>query len=608
MGGPRTGPGDRARGSASRSAWRATRPGPACSSRVRSGVAVAVDYGHRGGERPARGHPHGIPGGVCGRARARRELRPDRPRRHGQPRPRRARRPANGAARARRARPRPRRSSWPPRARRPTCEALSHVVRRGVADRPRRVRRLLVGAQARGLTTSRSKPRSTKVGRRTRLDDLAGRGTGAAGSAARSAAPAGPAARRCRSGCRRRTPGAGWARGSGRTGRGRRRRPGRGWPRRAGRPPSRPARGAMPATSAGSLAVRSNRCSGESWRRNSSARRATAAASSTSTAGRGSAVSQECRPLPNPLTLASCPALRSSTAVATSSRAESRSLPSRACDEVGEQVVAGVARAGRRRAPRRRRRTRRWPRAPAPPAAGVRSTSYILHDRLRPGAQRRPVGLGHTQQLGDDEDGQRLGIRRPGRRRARCRHPARSGRAGRLASCSIRGASRATCPRPKAPATRRRSRVCLGGSLSRIESACSQLNVSQSDCGVRGRNTRPSRRSRSTAPQASWLVATQMPRPLCQATGAAARRRGQVRVGVGDDGGVGEVEEVGGVDGRAAVGATSAACPTGAGFVRRSAGRHTGAAAADREGPPVPHDEHTRRDRRRPLRGLRPRR
>ncbi len=81
-------------------------------------------------------------------------------------------------------------------------------------------------------------------------------------------------------------------------------------------------------------------------------------------------------------------------------------------------------------------------------------------------------------------------------------------------SSSMRGPSRDTWPRLKALWTNRRSRVCFGGSLSRIESACSQLNVSQAPSGWRGRKIRPSARSRSTWLQAAWLVATQMPSPL----------------------------------------------------------------------------------------------
>ena len=44
--------------------------------------------------------------------------------------------------------------------------------------------------------------------------------------------------------------------------------------------------------------------------------------------------------------------------------------------------------------------------------------------------------------------------------------------------------------------------VCFGGSLSRIESACNQLNVAHASSGSRGRKIRPSARSRST-----WLQA-----------------------------------------------------------------------------------------------------
>lgn len=89
----------------------------------------------------------------------------------------------------------------------------------------------------------------------------------------------------------------------------------------------------------------------------------------------------------------------------------------------------------------------------------------------------------------------------------------------------------------------RRSRVCFGGSLSRIESACSQLKVSHALAGSRAVKIRPNARSRSTALHAAWLVATYIPNGPCHPTGAVARQAARA-VRIGDDVGVGEVEQV----------------------------------------------------------------
>ena len=80
-------------------------------------------------------------------------------------------------------------------------------------------------------------------------------------------------------------------------------------------------------------------------------------------------------------------------------------------------------------------------------------------------------------------------------------------------NASIRGARRAMWPRPKADATNRRRRVCLGGSESRIESACSQLNVSHCSGGVLSTKTRPSRRSRRTVSQPARVLTNITPSP-----------------------------------------------------------------------------------------------
>jgi hypothetical protein len=89
-------------------------------------------------------------------------------------------------------------------------------------------------------------------------------------------------------------------------------------------------------------------------------------------------------------------------------------------------------------------------------------------------------------------------------------------------SSSMRGPSRETWPRLNALWTKRRNRVCFGGSLSRMESAWSQLKVSHTSSGRRGWKIRPRARSRSTWLEAAWLVATHMPSPSCHATGACA--------------------------------------------------------------------------------------
>ncbi len=77
-----------------------------------------------------------------------------------------------------------------------------------------------------------------------------------------------------------------------------------------------------PAISMSAVAVRSNSCSGESYRISSSAAEATSAGSPTPATSRSHCprwVSRACTPLPSTLTVASCPAMSSSTAVATTS-------------------------------------------------------------------------------------------------------------------------------------------------------------------------------------------------------------------------------------------------------------------------------------------------
>ena len=91
--------------------------------------------------------------------------------------------------------------------------------------------------------------------------------------------------------------------------------------------------------------------------------------------------------------------------------------------------------------------------------------------------------------------------------------------------------------------------MCLGGSLSRIESACSQLKVSQSASGVRG-SEHPAQASVAQHGTGLGVTAREPDaHPAVPGERCGRAQGGQVRVGVGDDGGVAEIEEVGGVDG-----------------------------------------------------------
>ena len=61
--------------------------------------------------------------------------------------------------------------------------------------------------------------------------------------------------------------------------------------------------------------------------------------------------------------------------------------------------------------------------------------------------------------------------------------------------------------RLNALATSERKRVCLGGSLSRIESACNQLNTSHSNSGSFALKMRPKDLVRNTSFASSYLAA-----------------------------------------------------------------------------------------------------
>ena len=87
----------------------------------------------------------------------------------------------------------------------------------------------------------------------------------------------------------------------------------------------------------------------------------------------------------------------------------------------------------------------------------------------------------------------------------------------------MRGLIRSTWPRPNAPATSRRSRVCSGGSFSIIWWRCSALNGAISSAGSQSAQMRPNARSRSTRLTASWVVASQRSLGSCHSIGPALR-------------------------------------------------------------------------------------
>jgi len=117
---------------------------------------------------------------------------------------------------------------------------------------------------------------------------------------------------------------------------------------------------------------------------------------------------------------------------------------------------AGSPRTGRRRS--------------QPPAAVARPYSYIFTIRVWTRAAAAPGRRRQREQLGDHLDRQRLGDGRDQVGRLAVPQP--------LAKPATKpigdpGSQPSTCPRPKAPATNRRNRVWVGGSLSRREVWCS---------------------------------------------------------------------------------------------------------------------------------------
>ena len=93
------------------------------------------------------------------------------------------------------------------------------------------------------------------------------------------------------------------------------------------------------------------------------------------------------------------------------------------------------------------------------------------------------------------------------------------------ARSSTQGRSRSTCPRANAELISRRSRVCAGGSISRIALRWMRLKLPKRSAGSLSDQIRPSRRSRSTALDSAWLKASHSPMPSCHCTGASARAR-----------------------------------------------------------------------------------
>ena len=80
-----------------------------------------------------------------------------------------------------------------------------------------------------------------------------------------------------------------------------------------------------------------------------------------------------------------------------------------------------------------------------------------------------PVLGGNAEQLGDDGDRERL---------CDIGEQVELGPGGGQQGAGLGGRNRSTWPRPKALATRDRSRVCTGGSFSIIWLRCNRLNGS----------------------------------------------------------------------------------------------------------------------------------
>ncbi len=114
-----------------------------------------------------------------------------------------------------------------------------------------------------------------------------------------------------------------------------------------------------------------------------------------------------------------------------------------------------------------------------------------------------------------------------------------------VARARTRGRSRSTCPRAKAPATSLRNRVWSGGSFSIIWLRCRRLNGSNRSAGCLSLQIRPRCRCRRTALALAWSKVSHMPEGSCHATGMPVTLLCEVRVGVRDHGGSGQVNPCG---------------------------------------------------------------
>ena len=173
---------------------------------------------------------------------------------------------------------------------------------------------------------------------------------------------------------------------------------GPGWRRRAARRSSGPPRRPLPRPPRPG-----SRCARRAGARSRSAAspRRSAPASSP---GRSPRASSATRPLPKTLTEASCPALSRSTTAATSSSSESPAASRSVVRSSPGSCAAGRgARGPGRRTPPAHGRPRR-------PRRRRASGSYIRTIACDHATQCRHVGRREADQLGDDQDGQRLGV------------------------------------------------------------------------------------------------------------------------------------------------------------------------------------------------------
>ena len=220
------------------------------------------------------------------------------------------------------------------------------------------------------------------------------------------------------------------------------------------------------------------------------------------------------------------------------------------CDEVADQVVAGVRAAVRRQlaqgvdelrgrpAPRRARR----------PSPG--SGSYIATIAVDQPRSRGRTLLRQPEQLGDDLDRQH--VRDGGHEVGRAGEPGTetaSSATSRSARARTAGSSRAVCPRLNAPATSVRSRSCGSPSRSSRELRCSRLNAGNS-VGRLGVDPDPPERAAAQDLRARGVRhgdGHAQQRVLVHRGDRAQRRERGVRIV--EEGGVGGVERHGSASG-----------------------------------------------------------